>query len=44
MVFTLGEFVPILDKMTSVQNRLHNHKVLSLEDVKDRLSEIKNVR
>lgn len=43
VVFYLGDFVPILDKMTSVQKRLHNHKVLSLEDVKERLSEIKNI-
>ena len=43
VVFALGDFVPILDKMTSVQKRLHNHKVLSLEDVKERLSEIKNI-
>ena len=43
VVFALGDFVPILDNFTSVQKRLHNHKVLSLEDVKERLSEIKNI-
>ena len=43
VVFTLGGFVPILDNITSVQKRLHNHKVLSLEEVKEKLGEIRSL-
>lgn len=43
VVFALGDFVPILDKMTSFQKRLHNHKVLSLVDAKEKLGEIRSL-
>lgn len=43
VVFALGDFVQILDKMTSVQKRLHNHKVLSLVDAKEKLGEIRSL-
>ena len=43
VVFTLGDFVEVLDKAVSYQKRLHNHEVMSLEEVKERLSEIKSL-
>ena len=43
VVFAIGDFIPILNRMTSVQNRLHNHKVLSLVDAKEKLGEIRSL-
>ena len=43
VVFMLGDFVEVLDKAVSYQKRLHNHEVMSLEEVKERLSEIKSL-
>lgn len=40
VVFTLGDFVPILDSMISARNMLHNHKTLSMEEAKERLINI----
>lgn len=41
VVFTLGDFVELLDKAVPYQKRLHNHEVMSLEEVKGMLSEIR---
>lgn len=35
-----GEFIPLFDSMISAQNKLHNHKVYTFADAKDRLSEL----
>lgn len=42
VVFTLGDFVEVLDKAMSYQKRMHNHEVMSLEEVKEKLYNIKN--
>lgn len=41
VVFTLGDFVSILDKMVSAENRLHNHKTLRYEEAKTLLLKFK---
>ncbi len=40
VVFMLGEFVPVLDRMVSAENKLHNHNVISLSEAKNHLSQI----
>ena len=42
VVFALGDFVEVLDKPVPYQKRLHNHEVMSLEEVKVKLYKIKN--
>lgn len=41
VVFTLGDFVPVLDKMMSTEKRLHNHKTLIYEEAKTLLLKFK---
>lgn len=42
VVFTLGEFIPLLESMISAQNKLHNHKVYTFAEAKDKLSDLTN--
>lgn len=42
VVFALGDFVEVLDKPVPYQKMLHNHEVMSLEEVKVKLYKIKN--
>lgn len=41
VVFTLGDFVNVLDKSVAYVKRLHNHEVMSLDEAKEKLREIK---
>lgn len=41
VVFTLGDFVPILNDMISYNKRLHNHEILSLDESKMKLQSLK---
>lgn len=43
VVFALGDFVEVLDKPVPYQKRLHNHEVMSLEEVKGKLGEIRSL-
>lgn len=40
VVFALGDFVPVLDRMVPAENKLHNHSVMSLSEAKNSLSQI----
>ena len=41
VVFTLGDFVKVIDKAMTNQKRLHNHEVIRFDEAKERLCEIK---
>ena len=40
VVFTLGEFIPLLDSMISAHKKLHNHEVYSFAKAKEKLNEL----
>ncbi len=40
VVFTLGEYVPLLGKAVPSQNKWHNHEVVSLEEAREKIEKL----